>query len=163
MRCRVAFLALMTSVGFASVGFVSSALAFGEFTSGPWSGAAYFTDGRFTHCGMRATQGAWKLAFVMNEKGSVSLGLLNPKLTFTKGNKLQGWVQLDNGKPDPHTFITTGKEAVGIRLGSADAVQKVVAANRLRIKLGEVMGDFRFAFTRQAFTQLTSCVAKRGV
>lgn len=158
MRWRVLLFALLASVGLAS-----PARAFGEFTAGPWSGAAFFTDGRFTHCGMRAKQGAWNLAFSMNEKGSVSLGLHNAKLTFTKGHRLQGSVQVDDSPPGQHTFIAVGKETVGVRLGGADAAQKVVGAGRLRIRLGEVMGDFRFASTRNAFTQLTTCVTKRGV
>lgn len=141
---------------------LTSARAFGDFKSGPWGGEAFFQDARFTHCGMRATLGAWKLVLTLTEKGSVNLGLFNKKLNFTKGNKLQGFIQLDAAAPTEHTFLAIRKDTIGLRMRDPAAVQSFVGARRVRIKIGEVLADFRFGFTREAFAQLSNCVAKRG-
>ncbi len=52
-------------------------------------------------------------------------------------------------------------DAVAWMIGGKLASLEMPAAG-LRALCGEVLADFRFGFTREAFAQLSNCVAKRG-
>ena len=91
---RVAWIGLALVLALAGA---APAAATGEFTSGRWTGAAFFERERFTHCAMLAPYvSRWKLLFSVDRAGEVSLGLFGEKVEMFPGFSASIWMQIDN-------------------------------------------------------------------
>jgi hypothetical protein len=150
------------AAGLVGVIVTSPAHAIGEFSSGGWTGKAYFKSADFTHCAMLTTQGAWKLLFEIDRKGAVRLGVSNKQLKFQKNEKKRGALQVDAGAAVTRTFLAALPELVVATAGSAAEVQSLLHASRLKVQIGDLAADFGLSGIKDAFAKLSACAAQKG-
>jgi hypothetical protein len=130
------------------------------FTAGGWRGGAFFKSAQFSHCAIVSDQGRWKFLFSIDRQNRVNFGLGQKALNFTKGEKLQGVLQIGDAPAATRTFVAARTKLAGTPITSPEEIKRLQQRGRGKIKLGDFALEFELPGP-DAFAKLSACVAKR--
>ena len=139
----------------------SPAAATGEFQSGNWKGAAFFSGGRFTNCLMYAPYvTGWKMVFSIDTQGYVELGFDHSDLSLTTGKTADFRLQIDRSPVIVRNFKALSRTMFSTTFtGSVEWFQRLRKGRDLKIWIGDNRQSFSLLGTNKALARLFACVA----
>lgn len=162
MRSVVAAVVLCVALVLTAV----PAAAVGEFSLGSWSGAAYFKDGKFFRCAMRARYiNGWDLFFSIDPAGYFSVLLRSQRIDMLGemlfGTKVALRMQIDDTPLVVRPFTAISPQLIETKFATnLDFVQRLSTGKVLRVNSGSKVWRFPLTDAKEAMPLLHACAAK---
>ncbi len=129
------------------------------FSSGNWTGTAYYKAGRFSHCQMSAKyRNGSKLIFGLEPNKSMSVGVLHPSWNLKKGNTLQVRISIDNRTALWSTAKVIRPQHIAAFFKANSRIYNMMRrGRRLAIEAGGTVLKYSLRGTSRALIRLLDC------
>ena len=129
------------------------------FSSGNWTGTAYYKAGRFSHCQMSAKyRNGSKLIFGLEPNKSMSVGILHPSWNLKKGNREQVRISIDNRTALWSTARVIRPQHIAAFFKANSRIYNMMRhGRRLAIEAGGTVLKYSLRGTSRALIRLLNC------